>query len=105
MADAVIKIEKDFCEQQGNDKTWADWKVPVKEKTGKGAYIFRFAPADDTPVTIAQPGPFVSVPVRLEAGRLHGPRRRENPPTDHSHRRLRRPTHFKRTTQFRQAEI
>ncbi|WP_271396268.1 globin domain-containing protein [Neomicrococcus lactis] len=73
MADALIKIEKGLYSEQANNKMWANWKVTAKEETGEGAYIFRLEPADDTPVTIAKPGQFVSVRVRLEDG-LRQPR-------------------------------
>ncbi|MGY5319229.1 globin domain-containing protein [Neomicrococcus lactis] len=68
MADALIKIEKGLYAQQANDKMWAEWKVTSKSVVSDGSIEFRLTPADDTPVTIAKPGQYVSVRVRLEDG-------------------------------------
>lgn len=68
MADALIKIEKGLYAKQANDKIWTDWKLVSKEEAGTGSITFRFAPADDTPVTVAEPGQFVSVRVALTDG-------------------------------------
>ncbi|GAA2558627.1 nitric oxide dioxygenase [Neomicrococcus aestuarii] len=68
MADALIKIEKGLYAEQANDKMWADWKITSKSAVSDGAIEFRLTPADDTPVTVAKPGQYVSVRVRLEDG-------------------------------------
>lgn len=68
MADALIKLEKILYAQQANDKPWAPWWLIAKESAADSVMTFRFAPADDTPVTAAKPGQFVSVRVRLEDG-------------------------------------
>ncbi len=68
MADALIKIEKGLYAKQANDKIWTDWKLVSKEAAGTGSITFRFVPADDTPVTVAEPGQFVSVRVALSDG-------------------------------------
>ena len=68
MADALIKIEKGLYAKQANDKIWTDWKLVSKEAAGTGSITFRFVPADDTPVTVAKAGQFVSVRVPLLDG-------------------------------------
>ncbi|QXQ10745.1 globin domain-containing protein [Paeniglutamicibacter sp. Y32M11] len=68
MADALIKIEKGLYKQQANDKIWTHWTLVAKEAAGTGSVTFRFAPADDTPVTVAKAGQFVSVRVPLPDG-------------------------------------
>ncbi len=68
MADALIKLEKMLYAEQANDRPWAPWKLIAKEQVADGAMTFRFSPADDTPVTVAKPGQFVSVRVRLGDG-------------------------------------
>ncbi|PQZ85931.1 hemin transporter [Arthrobacter sp. MYb227] len=68
MADALIKIEKGLYAKQANNKIWTDWKLVSKEAAGTGSITFRFEPADDTPVTVAEAGQFVSVRVPLLDG-------------------------------------
>lgn len=68
MADALIKLEKNLYASQANDKPWALWKLVAKEAAAFGSVTFRFVPADETPVTQARPGQFVSVRVQLEDG-------------------------------------
>lgn len=68
MADALIKIEKGLYAEQANDRMWSDWKVVAKEPVGADCVTFRLEPADDTPVTPAKPGQYVSIRVRLDDG-------------------------------------
>jgi nitric oxide dioxygenase len=68
MADALIKLEKGLYARQANDRMWTPWRVIAKEAAGAGSITFRLAPADDTPVTRATPGQYVSVRVRLADG-------------------------------------
>ncbi len=68
MADALIKIEKGLYAKQANDKIWTDWKLVSKETAGTGSITFRFTPNDETPVTVAEAGQFVSVRVPLLDG-------------------------------------
>ncbi|AUI51130.1 globin domain-containing protein [Arthrobacter crystallopoietes] len=68
MANALIKIEKGLYAQQANDKMWMPWKVVEKNPAGTGCMTFVLEPADDTPVTVARPGQFVSVKVQLPDG-------------------------------------
>jgi nitric oxide dioxygenase len=68
MANALIKIEKGLYAQQANNKMWTPWKVVEKNQAGTGSMTFVLEPADDTPVTVARPGQFVSVKVQLPDG-------------------------------------
>lgn len=68
MADALIKIEKGLYARQANDKIWTPWTLVSREAAGLGSLTFRFTPADDTAVTVAKPGQFVSVRVLLRDG-------------------------------------
>lgn len=68
MADALIKLEKDLYASQANHRMWMPWRVVNKEPAGTDAMTFTLEPADDTPVTAAKPGQFVSVKVQLPDG-------------------------------------
>lgn len=68
MAHALIKIEKGLYARQANDRMWAPWRVLEKKAAGTSAVTFVLEPADDTPVTVAKPGQFVSVKVLLADG-------------------------------------
>jgi len=68
MADALIKLEKDLYAAQANTKMWMPWTVVDKTPAGTGAMTFTLAPADDTPVTPALPGQYISVKVQLPDG-------------------------------------
>ncbi|MGO4145857.1 globin domain-containing protein [Paenarthrobacter sp. YAF11_1] len=68
MADALIKLEKDLYASQANSKMWMPWRVTTKEQAGADAVTFTLEPADDTPVTPAMPGQYISVKVLLSDG-------------------------------------
>lgn len=68
MAHALIKIEKGLYAEQANAKPWSPWTVVDKQPAGTAAMTFTLEPADDTPVTLAKPGQFVSVRVQLADG-------------------------------------
>ena len=68
MADALIKLEKDLYASQANSRMWMPWRVVAKDAAGKDAITFTLEPADDTPVTEATPGQYVSVKVTLADG-------------------------------------
>ncbi|MFB9165125.1 MULTISPECIES: globin domain-containing protein [Arthrobacter] len=70
MANALIKIEKGLYSQQANDKMWMPWRVIEKNAAGTDSMTFVLEPADDTPVTVARPGQFVSVKLALPDGLL-----------------------------------
>lgn len=65
MANALIKLEKGLYALQANDKTWMPWTVVEKIPAGTDAMTFVLEPADNTAVTIARPGQFVSVRIAL----------------------------------------
>lgn len=68
MADALIKLEKGLYAAQANGKLWNPWRVAAKTTAGTGAMTFLLEPADDTPITVALPGQYVSVKVQLPDG-------------------------------------
>ena len=68
MAHALLKIEKGLYASQANAKVYAPWKLVSREETATNAVTFAFEPADDTPVTQAQPGQFVSLRMPMADG-------------------------------------
>ncbi|SEE81426.1 nitric oxide dioxygenase [Arthrobacter alpinus] len=70
MANALIKLEKGLYAIQANNKMWMPWTVIEKTPAGTDAMTFVLEPSDDTAVTIARPGQFVSVKVALPDGLL-----------------------------------
>ncbi|WP_432245600.1 globin domain-containing protein [Arthrobacter sp. G.S.26] len=68
MADALIKLEKGLYASQANSRMWMPWTVTAKTPAGSGALTFTLEPADDTPVTAALPGQYISVKVALPDG-------------------------------------
>lgn len=68
MADALVKIEKGLYAEQANDKMWMPWRLAAKHEVADGVASFRFEPADDTPATVAKPGQYVSIRVKLDDG-------------------------------------
>ncbi|MDJ0317993.1 MULTISPECIES: globin domain-containing protein [Arthrobacter] len=70
MANALVKIEKGLYAQQANEKMWMPWTVVEKNPAGSDSMTFVLEPADDTAVTVARPGQFVTVKVPLLDGLL-----------------------------------
>ncbi len=68
MADALIKLEKGLYAAQANGTMWSPWRVAAKTPAGTGSMTFTLEPADDTPITPALPGQYVSVKVTLPDG-------------------------------------
>ncbi|MEO5994054.1 MAG: globin domain-containing protein, partial [Arthrobacter sp.] len=68
MADALIKLEKGLYAAQANGTMWSPWRVAAKAAAGTGSTTFTLEPADDTPVTEALAGQYVSVKVQLPDG-------------------------------------
>ena len=68
MAHALIKMERGLYSGLASDKPLAPWVVVKKEAAGSDAVTFTLEPADDTPVTPALPGQYVSVTVRMPDG-------------------------------------
>lgn len=70
MAHALMSIEKGLYAQHASGAAWALWRVVEKRPAGAGARTFVLEPADDTPVTPARAGQYVSVRVALPDGLL-----------------------------------
>lgn len=70
MADALIKIEKGLYAGQANDRIRAPYTLVSKEPAGEGTFDMVIEPADDTPMTPAVPGQYVSVFANAEDGLL-----------------------------------
>ncbi|TFC44856.1 hemin transporter [Cryobacterium sp. TMT1-21] len=68
MAHALIKMEKGLYAGLASDKPLAPWVVIKKETAGTDAVTFTLEPADDTPVTPALPGQYVSVTATMPDG-------------------------------------
>jgi nitric oxide dioxygenase len=68
MANALIKLEQGLYAEQANDKIWMPWRVTEKVQAGTAAMSFTLEPADDTPITPALPGQYVSVRVLTDDG-------------------------------------
>lgn len=68
MAHALVKIEKRLYAATANDKPWSPWVLVAKQNAGIGSMTFIFEPADETPISPAQPGQFVSVRVAMADG-------------------------------------
>ncbi len=68
MAHALIKLEQGLYAGAASDQRSAPWTVVSKERAGNSALTFTLEPADDTPVTAAQPGQYVSVTVAMSDG-------------------------------------
>jgi len=68
MAHALIKLEEGLYAGAANDKPLAPWTVIGKDAAGTDALTFTLAPADDTPVSPALPGQYVSVTVGMPDG-------------------------------------
>ncbi|WP_043443225.1 globin domain-containing protein [Arthrobacter sp. L77] len=68
MADALIKLEKGLYAAQANTTMWSPWRVAAKTPAGTGSLTFTLESADDTPITPALAGQYVSVKVTLPDG-------------------------------------
>jgi nitric oxide dioxygenase len=68
MAHALIKMEKGMYAGLASDSPLAPWTVVKKEAAGTDAVTFTLEPADDTPVTPALPGQYVSVTATMPDG-------------------------------------
>lgn len=68
MAHALIKLEKGLYAGAAGDKPLAPWRVIGKAAAGTDALTFTLEPADDTPVSPALPGQYVSVMVGMPDG-------------------------------------
>lgn len=68
MAHALIKLEKGLYAQQANTQIYAPWKLVERTATGVDCLTLSFEPADQTPVTSAKSGQFVSVRMPMKDG-------------------------------------
>lgn len=68
MADALVKIETGLYAEQANDRVYAPWRLASREAVGTDCVTFRFVPADDTAVSVAKAGQFVSIRLPLADG-------------------------------------
>ncbi|MFC4222328.1 globin domain-containing protein [Lysinibacter cavernae] len=68
MADALIALENDLYSKQANDKMWAPYRVVSKAPAGTGSLTYVLEPADDTPVTPAKAGQYVSIKLKMADG-------------------------------------
>lgn len=68
MAHALIALERDLYGIQANNQHWAPWRIIHREEHGDSAVTLEFEPADETPVTAAVAGQYVSVRVALPSG-------------------------------------
>ncbi|WP_104137336.1 globin domain-containing protein [Cryobacterium sp. Y62] len=68
MAHALVKMENGLYAGLASDKPLAPWIVVKKEAAGTDAVTFTLEPADDTPVTPALPGQYVSVTAVMPDG-------------------------------------
>lgn len=73
MADALIRIERNLYDSQANNKINAPFTLVKKETAGQNAVDLTFEAADDTPLTPALPGQYLSVIVKTRDG-LRQPR-------------------------------
>lgn len=68
MAHALIKMEKGLYAGLASDKPLAPWIVVKKEAAGTDAVTFTLEAFDDTPITPALPGQYVSVTATMPDG-------------------------------------
>ncbi|MDO5750573.1 MAG: FAD-binding oxidoreductase [Rothia sp. (in: high G+C Gram-positive bacteria)] len=68
MGNALIKIEKGLYASQANDVMRAPFKVVAREETGENVVVYTFEPADETPMTAAKSGQYVSITVPARDG-------------------------------------
>ena len=68
MGNALIKIEKGLYASQANDVMRAPFKVVKREETGENVVVYTFEPADETPMTAAKSGQYVSITVPARDG-------------------------------------
>lgn len=87
MARALINLEKGLYSSQANDAMFAPWRVVDRHPTGENVVVFTLEPADDTPVTEAHPGQYVTIQTRVPDG-IRQPRQYTLIPADPRQRRI-----------------
>ena len=73
MADALIRIERSLYDSQANDKVNAPFTLVAKEQANSKVVDLTFEPADDTPLSTAVAGQYLSVVTKTLDG-LRQPR-------------------------------
>lgn len=87
MGNALINQEKALYSTQANSVMFAPWRVVERHTTGGNVDVFTFEPADDTPVTDAHPGQYVTIQTRVPDG-IRQPRQYTLIPADPQRRRI-----------------
>lgn len=87
MANALIKIEKGLYAQQANDVMRAPFKLVSRKGTGDQVVDLTFEPADDTAMTEAKAGQYISLFTQAEDGLLQ-PRQYTLLPSEKNQRRV-----------------
>lgn len=87
MANALIKIEKGLYAQQANDVTKAPFELVSRKETGDQVVDLTFEPADETPMTEAKAGQYISLFTTAEDGLLQ-PRQYTLLPAEKNQRRV-----------------
>lgn len=68
MAEALLKLERGLYASQANDVMFAPYRLAERTETGGDTVVFTFEPADETPMTPAIAGQYVSVKARMADG-------------------------------------
>lgn len=87
MANALIKIEKGLYAQQANDVMRAPFTLVSRKETGDQVVDLTFEAADDTPLTEAKAGQYISLFTQAEDGLLQ-PRQYTLLPAEKNQRRV-----------------
>ncbi|GGH65358.1 globin domain-containing protein [Rothia aerolata] len=87
MADALIKIEKGLYASQANDVMHAPFTLVDRKETGNETVVLTFEAADDTALTEAKAGQYVSIITEAEDG-LRQPRQYTLLPSGPKQRRV-----------------
>lgn len=87
MANALIKIEKGLYAQQANEVMQAPFKLVSRVETGNDVVALTFEAADDTPLTEAKAGQYVSLITPAKDG-LRQPRQYTLLPAEKNQRRV-----------------
>ena len=87
MANALIKIEKGLYASQSNDVMHAPFKLVKREETGDNVVDLTFEAADETPLTDAKAGQYISLITTAEDG-LRQPRQYTLLPSEKNQRRV-----------------
>lgn len=87
MADALIKLEKGLYASQANDVMFAPFRLADRKETGERTVVLTFEPADQTPMTPAVAGQYISIIAKARDG-LRQPRQFTLLPSAENQRRV-----------------